>query len=148
MKDGPVFLSARISGTARNRLKAVAAMRGQSLQDLVAEVVVRFLAEQDRQPPHLAEVIGRLRQHEAALRTRGIATLSVFGSVARGNAKPDSDVDIAVTFEPEAQISLTGFAALRPELAERLAAPVDLVEWDKLPFQIRTAAEREAVRVF
>jgi predicted nucleotidyltransferase len=146
--DGPVFLSARVPSAIRNRLKAVAATRGQSVQDLVAELVARFLAEQDCQTPHLAEVIGRLRQHEAALRIRGITTLSVFGSVARGNAKPDSDVDIAVTFEPEAPISLTGFAALRAELAERLAAPVDLVEWDKLPSQIRTAAERDAVRVF
>ncbi len=148
MMDSPVFLSARVPSAARNRLKAVAATRGQSMQDLVAELVTRFLAEQDRQPPHLAEIIGRLRQDEAALRTRGIVSLSVFGSVARGKATPDSDIDLAVTFEPEAQISLTGLATLRAELTDLLAAPVDLAEWDKLRAPIRAAAEHEAVRVF
>jgi predicted nucleotidyltransferase len=146
--DGPVFLSARLPSAMRSRLKAAAATRGQSVQDLVAELVARFLAEQDRQAPHLAEVIGRLRQHEAALRARRIASLSVFGSVARGDAKPDSDIDLAVTFEPEAQISLTGLATLRADLADLLAAPVDLAEWNKLPSPIRAAAEHEAVRVF
>jgi predicted nucleotidyltransferase len=148
MAHGPAFLSVRLPAATRNRIKAVAAARGQSVQDLVGDLVAHFLAEQDRRPPDLAEIIRRLRQHEAALRARGVASLAVFGSVARGDATPDSDIDLAVAFAPDAPISLTGLAALRADLAELLAAPVDLAEWDKLRPPIRAAAEREAVRAF
>lgn len=43
------------------------------------------------------EIIGRL---EAELRALGVSRLAVFGSIARGEARPDSDVDILVQFSP------------------------------------------------
>src|SRR4051794_22963152 len=45
------------------------------------------------------EVIARLKQAEPALRARGIRRAAVFGSVARGEERPDSDIDIMVEFE-------------------------------------------------
>ena len=65
-----------------------------------------------------------------------------------GDARPGSDVDLAVGFGPAAQVSLTGLVSLRADLAEALGIPVDLVEWDALCPAVREAAEREAVRVF
>jgi len=51
--------------------------------------------------PELAEhVIATLRAHEAELRQAGIHRLSLFGSVARGDAEAESDVDLAVEFDP------------------------------------------------
>ncbi len=148
MAGNSAFLSVRVPTETRNRVKGVAAARGQSVQDLIGDLIERFLAEQDRRPPALAEVVARLRRREAELRARGVASLSVFGSVARGEARPDSDIDLAVTFEPAARVSLTGLAALRADLAEVLGAPADLVEWQSLRPHIREAAQREAVRVF
>ncbi len=142
------FLSVRIPAEMRNRIKAIAAGRGQSVQNLIGELVERFLAEQDRRAPALSEVVAQLRAHEASLRGRGIASLSVFGSVARGDAKPDSDIDLAIDFEPGARVSLTALAALRADLAEILGASVDLAEWTALHPHIREAAVREAVRIF
>lgn len=41
-----------------------------------------------------------LRQHRATLRTLGVRSLALFGSVARDEATPASDVDVLVEFEP------------------------------------------------
>ena len=46
------------------------------------------------------QVIAKLREHEPELKASGIERLSLFGSVARGEARPDSDVDILVDLEP------------------------------------------------
>lgn len=144
----PAFLSVRVSPTTRNRIKALAADRGQSVQDFVGSVLDRFLTEQDRQPPVLSDVLGRLRGHAPALQQRGVAALWVFGSVARGDARPDSDIDLVADFEPARRISLTGISSLRQDLSGMLGAPVDLAEWAILRPHVREAAQREAVKVF
>ncbi len=149
--EPPAFLSVRVSPETRNRIKALAAGRGQSVQDLVGDVLDRFLAEQDRQPPALSDVLGRLRAHASALQQRGVTSLWVFGSVVRGDARPDSDIDLIAEFASDPsdrRMSLTGFASLREDLAALLGAPVDLAEWRVLRPHIRAAAQREAVQVF
>jgi predicted nucleotidyltransferase len=57
-----------------------------------------------------------------------IGELSLFGSVARGTAKADSDVDLLVTFEPDAPWSTLDLVDLREELASLFERPVDLIE--------------------
>ena len=146
--DRAAFLSVRLPPDVRNRVKAAAAARGQTVQDLVGGLVEHFLAEQDRKPPALPATLARLREQEAELRRRGIAGLWVFGSVARGEARLDSDIDLVAEFDPAARISLTGLASLRADLADLLDAPVDLAEWGILRQPVLDRARREAVRAF
>ena len=47
------------------------------------------------------EILDRLRENEAALRAQGVAHAALFGSVARREARPDSDIDIMVEIAPE-----------------------------------------------
>ena len=56
-----------------------------------------------------AAILARLREHEPALRERGVSHAAVFGSRARGDNRPDSDVDILVEIGP---ISLWGVCRL------------------------------------
>lgn len=141
------FLSVRLPPATRDRLKAAAAVRGETVQGLVGGLVARFLAE-DAVAPDLAGVLGRLRGRADALRARGVASLAVFGSVARGEARPGSDVDLLAEFDPAVRLSLVGLASLRAELSDLLGAPADLVEGDALRTAVREAAEREAVRAW
>jgi predicted nucleotidyltransferase len=61
---------------------------------------------------HTAEpVIATLRAHEAELRQAGLRSLSLFGSVARGETEPDSHIDLAAEFEPPARMDLLRLAA-------------------------------------
>lgn len=75
----------------------------------------------------LRTVIERLRAHRDPLRDQGVAHLRVFGSTARGDAGPGSDVDLAVEFDEGAPIGGFGLARLEGELATLLGCPVDLV---------------------
>ena len=142
------FLSVRVSDEVRNRVKAIAAARGEKLQDLVGGLIERFVREADRRPPHLAEVLRHLREREPQLREKGIGALWVFGSVARGDARPDSDIDLVVDLAQGAEPSLLALGALRDDLAEALGRPVDLGERGALRPRAAEAAAREMVRAF
>ena len=119
------FLSIRVPDEVRNRVKAVAAARGENLQDLIGTLLERFLEEAERKPPELADVLRRLRTIEASLRSRGVASLWVFGSVARGEARPDSDVDVLVEFEAGKTPGMA-FFLLPQELEPIFGRSVDL----------------------
>ena len=56
-------------------------------------------------------MLQRLREHEADLRDKGVDALWVFGSVARGDARPDSDIHLLIDFAPDAELSLLTLAA-------------------------------------
>ncbi|MFC0386377.1 nucleotidyltransferase family protein [Muricoccus vinaceus] len=118
------------------------------MQGLVGSLVERFLAEQEGAPPPLAVVLRILRGRADELRVRGLASLSVFGSVARGDARPGSDIDLLADLDPATRLSLVGLSSLRAELSEMLGAPADLVERGALRPGVREAAEREAVRAW
>ena len=61
----------------------------------------------------------------ALCKRHGIRRLAVFGSAARGELRPDSDVDILVEFEPGRRVGLR-FITIQDELTELLGRPVDL----------------------
>lgn len=56
-----------------------------------------------------------------------IVELALFGSILRDDFRPDSDIDMLVTFDPHSKISLMGFIGLEAELEDLLHRKVDLV---------------------
>ncbi len=64
----------------------------------------------------------------AFCRSHGIVELAVFGSGARGELRPDSDIDVMARFLPSAHWDLYDFVAMRDELAAIFGRDVDLVE--------------------
>ena len=51
-------------------------------------------------------VVARLRSHADEIRERGIVSLSIFGSRARGEERPDSDLDILIAYDPQRRFAL------------------------------------------
>jgi predicted nucleotidyltransferase len=99
--------------------------------------------------PDLAEhVIAALRAHEAELRQAGIRRLSLFGSVARGDAEADSDVDLAAELDPEAGIGLFALGALERRLAELVGRKVDLLPEPVEKPRLRANIDRDRRRAF
>lgn len=76
----------------------------------------------------VAKVRSILAEHRDELRAMGVLSLRVFGSVARGEAGPDSDVDFLIELDPERPISLLDVAHIKTELEALLGREVDLVE--------------------
>ena len=90
-------------------------------------------------------VIAKLREYEAELKAAGITRLSLFGSVARGDASSESDVDLMAEFDPGKQFSILDMVSLENRLADILGARVDLTPARALKDHIRERATREAV---
>ncbi|MBX9635629.1 MAG: nucleotidyltransferase domain-containing protein [Magnetospirillum sp.] len=96
----------------------------------------------------LQHVMQRLKMAEPELRRRGVAHLSLFGSLVRGEARDDSDIDIAVEIEEGHSFSLIRMEDTRLLLEDALGRPVDLGEIDSFRPAVREAFEHDQVRVF
>jgi uncharacterized protein len=90
----------------------------------------------------------QLAAEEPELRRRGVRHLAVFGSIARGEDRPDSDVDVAVEIEADRSFSLFHMEETRLFLEDALRRRVDLGEIDSFRPQVRAAFERERVAIF
>ena len=88
--------------------------------------------------------IAIIQHHADELRELGVATLEIFGSVARGQARDDSDVDLLVTFSRP--VGLLRFVEVKQRLEEILGRRVDLVLRRSLKPALREAVLAEAVR--
>jgi uncharacterized protein len=90
----------------------------------------------------------QLKKLEADLRAKGICALYLFGSVARGEAGPDSDIDLSFDIAPDVKFSLFDQAQIICELTEALGTKVDLVPRRALHPYIRPKIEAEQIKVF
>jgi predicted nucleotidyltransferase len=79
----------------------------------------------------------------AAAAAHGVQNLRVFGSVARGEDRPDSDVDLLADLPPG--LSLFGLGRVEADLEAILGARVDLIPADDLKPGVRARVERDLV---
>jgi uncharacterized protein len=100
----------------------------------------RSQARLDRQ-----HIITLLQQHQATLRTMGVVSLSLFGSIARDEACPDSDIDLIV--ELIKPLTFDRYMDVKFYLEDHLGTKVDLVSLQSLKPQIRETVMGEAIRV-
>jgi predicted nucleotidyltransferase len=89
-----------------------------------------------------AEFFARIAPHRAELEAAGVSRIGVFGSVARDEAKSDSDVDILVEFHNVPD--LWAFAGLKRRLEEIVGAKVDLCTPRSLKPRVRERVLRDA----
>jgi uncharacterized protein len=61
-----------------------------------------------------------------------IRSLSLFGSILREDFRPESDIDLLVSFVPEARLSLSDWVALEDELSSLLGRKVDVVDREQV----------------
>jgi hypothetical protein len=90
------------------------------------------------------EVQRRLSENREELAALGVCDMYLFGSVARGEARVDSDVDLLVEFDRA--VGLLQFFRVQQRLSELLERPVDLVMKDAIKPQLRARILAEAVR--
>lgn len=93
-------------------------------------------------------VLNRLRRHQSALRALGVRHLSLFGSLARREARADSDVDVLLDIDPATPVSLLGIVRIQNDLSRLLGRPVVVVEAAAMKPEMREQVLREAVSAF
>ena len=94
------------------------------------------------------EIIAKLRENEAALRARGVTHAALFGSRARGDARPDSDTDIMIEIDPEAPVGVYEYVGIKEYIASLFDGPVDVVDREGLKTYVRPAATTGAIYAF
>ncbi len=93
-------------------------------------------------------VIASLRANERQLKEAGVLRLSLFGSTARNEAGPNSDVDLLAAFDVSRELSLLDVVGIELQISRLLGVPVDLSEEGTLKPLVRASVEAEAVRAF
>ena len=136
-------ISAYESGHRQPAIPALAALVDAAGYELVVDV--------RRQPRRLGRLSGpvgrrvRRRRHDliAAAAAHGVRNLRVFGSVARGEDRPDSDVDLLADLPPD--LGLFELGRVEAELEAILGSRVDLIPADDLKLGTRERVERDLV---
>jgi uncharacterized protein len=93
------------------------------------------------------EALRRLRAHEVEFRAAGVSALCLFGSTARDETGPESDVDLFMDVEDQ-RFSVLDLARLTRQAHGILDTRADMLTRHGLKDWVRKKAEADAVRVF
>ena len=94
------------------------------------------------------DALTTLRRHAGDLRARGVMHVALFGSLARGENRPDSDIDILVEFDPSARVTVFDYVGVKEFVAGLFDRKVDVIDRDALKPHLRPSSARDAVYAF
>jgi hypothetical protein len=94
------------------------------------------------------EAITELKHRASAIRALGATSLYVFGSTVRGEAQPESDLDVFIDYDPDGRFNAFDLVGIKQYLEEELKIPVDVTTRDGLHPMLKADIERSAIRVF
>lgn len=94
------------------------------------------------------DILTTLKAAEPSLRARGVAHAALFGSVARGDERAGSDIDIMVEIDAEVELDVYAYVGIVNEIKDLFPLPVDVSNRASLRPFVRPSAERDAVYAF
>lgn len=94
------------------------------------------------------DVLDILRRNKDALRARGVVHAALFGSVARGEEVPGSDIDIVIDLAPDLAMDVYQYVGLTSYIEELFPAPVDVVDREMIKPIIRDSVVRDSIYAF
>lgn len=94
------------------------------------------------------DAIRILKQAEPELRARGVTSLALFGSTARGEERPDSDVDVLVDLDMSRRPTLIDLSGMRLLMEDMLGSHADMAVRESLRPAYRASIEADAIRIF
>jgi len=116
----------------------------------VVREALRLLMERlpSGDPPSFETAATTIRSMEKELRSKGVTSLSIFGSVARGDTTPQSDIDVLIEVDPKSEFDLIELVWLHDRLSDQLGRPVDVIMADAIRSDMRKTVLNERKLVF
>lgn len=94
------------------------------------------------------EVLAILRQNADDLRARGVQHAALFGSLARGEAGPDSDIDILIDLDPKVRFDVFSYVGLKMHIEELFPGRVDVINRGALKPYLREPVTADCLDAF
>jgi predicted nucleotidyltransferase len=94
------------------------------------------------------DVVRRLREQEGDLRLRGVTRAALFGSLARGEQRADSDIDILVELDPAIVRTIFDYSGVKDFISDLFDGHVDVVDHEALKPLLRPRVSADAIYAF
>ncbi|QJP16408.1 nucleotidyltransferase domain-containing protein [Starkeya sp. ORNL1] len=94
------------------------------------------------------QLIRSLSTLEPRLRAEGVTRLALFGSRARGDNRPDSDIDVAIDVAPNSRFSLIDLVSVAQEIEDETGLPANIFMRRSLDEGFKRTLERDAIEIF
>ncbi len=94
------------------------------------------------------QIITKLKALRPALRAEGVTHLALFGSRARGDNRPDSDIDLLIDIDPESRFSILNLVGVEHIVADATGIPANAFMRRSLDKHFVESVAREAIPVF
>jgi uncharacterized protein len=141
-------MSFRLDAKAAEAARVRATTKGKKLTAYLEDLVLSDLTAGPKSRPTLVEVIRLLRSNRAELEKIGIRHAEIFGSVARGEDLPDSDVDILVDLDPAIVRDLFAYSRVQRTLQDLVGRRVDIARRGRTRPELDAELIRDAVHAY
>ena len=98
--------------------------------------------------PKALRILRILRAHREDLEKIGVRHADIFGSVARGEERTDSDVDILVDLDPSVVRDLFAYSRVQRTLQDLVGLPVDIARRGRLRDEMKADVARDGINAF
>jgi uncharacterized protein len=141
-------MSFRLDAKAAEAARVRATTKGKKMTAYLEDLVLSDLTAGPKSRPTLVEVIRLLRSNRAELEKIGIRHAEIFGSVARGEDLPDSDVDILVDLDPAIVRDLFAYSRVQRTLQDLVGRRVDIARRGRTRPELDADLIRDAVHAY
>jgi predicted nucleotidyltransferase len=141
-------MSFRLDAKAAEAARVRATAKGKKITAYLEDLVLSDLTAGPKSRPTLVEVIRLLRSNRAELEKIGIRHAEIFGSVARGEDLPDSDVDILVDLDPAIVRDLFAYSRVQRTLQDLVGRRVDIARRGRTRPELDADLIRDAVHAY
>jgi uncharacterized protein len=141
-------MSFRLDAKAAEAARVRATTKGKKITAYLEDLVLSDLTAGPKSRPTLVEVIRLLRSNRAELEKIGIRHAEIFGSVARGEDLPDSDVDILVDLDPAIVRDLFAYSRVQRTLQDLVGRRVDIARRGRTRPELDADLIRDAVHAY
>lgn len=94
------------------------------------------------------QILARIKEHERAIRAEGVLHLAIYGSRARGDQRPDSDLDVIIDVDPKGRFSLINLSGVALLIEDAIGIETQVVLRSSITEKFRQRMADDEIAVF